>query len=108
MGRSFAVTTVVELQYEDGHKDFAHPAWSRKTHGVPSDANLANFVRVWNDAYAEGGVNYHGGTPIKIVGAKVVNQRSGNVQAEWIDYNHKARVSCEAREVALLEKARAV
>lgn len=105
MGLSYSPAHVIYFTYADGHKDVgALPAWNLKDHGCVSDENLAKVVRKWNEAFSVGGVNYYSGPPIVIVAAKVVSQRTSRVKAEWVDYNHKAKVACEARR---LEKARA-
>ena len=105
MGRSFTPTHVIEFTYEDGHKDELKPIWRRKAYGAPTAENLAAVVKRYNESFQEGGVNYYAGLSVVIVAAKVVNQIRGGTQAEWVDFNHKAKIDCAARALQVKEGA---
>lgn len=77
MGRSFAVTTVVECTLAGGKRAMTNMEWRTGPrgqipgYGKPTAANLAKFVAKLNESFRPGGVNAHCG-PEQVVAARIV------------------------------------
>lgn len=80
MGRSYTPKYRVKVTAHGAHlTDFV---WN-KDYGRANEANLAKFVATYNESFAPGGVNYHGGTIIRISSAVIIRQADDEVIATY-------------------------
>jgi len=90
-GRSYAVTYVLEV-YSVFNRRQTDQAW-RKEYGRSTSANIKKFVTKFNEELYEGGVNEHLGLTAAIYGGRIIDQRDGDVVADWEDRNIKREFS---------------
>lgn len=86
-GRSFTPRYVVKMsdfQVFPGRAFMTHSEW-KSNYGRPTPQNIKRYVETYNASLEPDGANSHIGREGAVYGARVVDQTTGEIVAEWFD-----------------------
>lgn len=85
MGNSRLIRFLIKIEtvLSRQGKSFYHPfEWRVKDSGKPTESNLDEWVRVFENSCLPGGCNQHLGVD-PVLSAKIIDQRKGSLLCTW-------------------------